>query len=72
MNLVPVYIKEIHTEELITYKGRLVGDTYVPGGTYMSVTMTINCYGNIETITKQFTVNDWPAIKEAMKYEEHY
>ena len=57
MNLLEHYIQEVHSIEDVTEEYEKIVDRKLEQPV-LKVTMTINCYGNIEKVTKFFLKNE--------------
>ena len=62
MNLLQVWIKEIYSEVDVTDEYKYA--PYWHGEKMIRVTMLTDCWGNKETIVRQFTAEKWESIKK--------
>ena len=57
MDLIEIYIKEIHSEKEMERKSWMAED-------YIEVDITIDSYGNYRRMTKHFPKSFWEGIKK--------
>ena len=63
MNLLEHYIKKV-----ISIKEFKIDETWAKGIDFVKVKITVDCYGNIRTEEKIFTVQEWNSITKVGYY----